>query len=63
MLRGDQKSSFLPESGVCSGYLLWKVHCGALESEAPGVAVVLGDVFGLAEIAPASLQLLWALWG
>ena len=54
MLRGDQKSSFLPESGVCSGYLLWKVHCSALESMAPGVAVVLGDILGLVEIAPAS---------
>ena len=34
----------LPDSGVCSGRLLLKVYCGALEGMAPGVAVVLGDV-------------------
>ena len=45
----------LPESGVCSSRQLLKVHCVALESKAPGVAVVLGVVLGLAEIAPASL--------
>jgi len=27
MHRRGEKSSFFPESGVCSGYLLWKVHC------------------------------------
>ena len=53
--RGE-KSSFFPESGACSGGLLWKVHCVALESEAPGVAAVLGVVLGLAEIAQASWQ-------
>jgi hypothetical protein len=59
--RGE-KSSFFPESGACSGGLLWKVHCVALESEAPGVAAVLGVVLGLAEIAQASWQLRWAAW-
>ena len=54
MPRGDQESSFSPELGMCSGYVLWKVHCSALESMAPGVAVVLGDVLGLVEIAPSS---------
>ena len=59
--RGE-KSSFFSKSGACSGGLLWKVHCVALESEAPGVAVVLGVVLGLAEIALASWQLRWAAW-
>ena len=34
--RGE-KSSFFPKLGECSGGLLWKVHCVALESEASGV--------------------------
>ena len=55
MYERGEKSSFFPESGACSGGLLWKVHCVALESEAPGVAAVLGVVLGLAEIAPAYL--------
>ena len=59
---GRSNRRLLPESGVCSGYLLWKVHCGTLESEAPGVAVVLGNILGLAEIAPVSLWFLWASW-
>ena len=32
----------LPESGVCSGRSLLEVHCGVLESVAPGMAVVMG---------------------
>ena len=32
----------LPESVMCGGWPLLKVHCGALESVAPGMAVVLG---------------------
>ena len=62
MYERGEKSSFFPESGACSGGLLWKVHCVALESEAPGVAAVLGIVFGLAEIAPVFWQLRWAAW-
>ena len=37
----------LPESGRCSGRLLLKVHCGALESMTPGVAVVLRNSLAL----------------
>ena len=57
-----EKSSFFPESGACSGGLLWKVHCVALESEAPGMAAVLGVVLGPAETVPASWQLQRAAW-
>ena len=51
---GIKSHRFLPESEVCSGYLMWKVHCSALESKAPDVAVVLGDVLGFVEITQAS---------
>ena len=37
----------LPESWGYSGRLLLKVHCGALESMAPSVAVVLGSSLAL----------------
>ena len=37
----------LPESVVCSGQLLWNVHCGELESTAPGMAVDLGSSLAL----------------
>ena len=35
------------ESGVSSGRLLLEVHCCALESVAPGVAVILGTSLAL----------------
>ena len=54
-VRGDRGGRRLvPESCVCSGRVLWKVHCGAVEGMAPGVAVVLDDVLSLEEIASAS---------
>ena len=60
--RGDQNSSSSPRIGVRGGCVLWKVHYGALESKALGVAVVLGGVLGLAEIASASSRLSQASW-
>ena len=53
-MEGVRSRRLLPESGVRSGCVLWKVHCGVLEGKAPGVAVVLDDVLGLVEIVPAS---------
>ena len=44
---GGKSRRLLPESRVHSGFLLYKVHCAALEGEASGVVVVLGDVLSL----------------
>ena len=58
--RGE-KSSFFPESGA-----QWSTTVEStlrvLEIVAPGVAVILGVVLGLAEIAPVSWQLQRAKW-
>jgi len=42
MYREIRSRRLLPESGMNSGRPLLEVHCGALESVVPGVAVVLG---------------------
>ena len=39
MHKREEKSSAFPKSGVSSGYLLWEVHCFALEIRAPSVQV------------------------
>src|SRR6185312_1693792 len=59
MHRGSWKSSSSPRiAGV-----QWSSTVGStLWGMAPGVAVVLGIVLGLAEIAPASWQLQRAAW-
>ena len=54
MHRESWKSSFSPQISGTVGSTLWGM--------APGVAVVLGIVLGLAEIAPASWRLQRAAW-
>ena len=59
MRSGSWKLSSFPRiAGV-----QWSSTVGStLWGMAPGVAVILGIVFGLAEITPASWQLQWAAW-
>ena len=51
---GHESRRLFPESRGCSGRALWGM--------APGVAVILGIVLGLAEITPASWRLQRAAW-
>ena len=48
---------FSPNRGRAVGNYCRKYTVGALKSMAPGMTVVLGVVFGLAEITPVSWQL------
>ena len=59
MHKGSWKSSSFPRIA----WVQWSSTVGStLWGMAPGVAVILGIVFGLAEITPASWQLLRAAW-
>ena len=53
---------FSPNRGRAVGDYCRKYTMGALKSMAPGMAVVLGVIFGLAEITPASWQLQRTTW-
>ena len=59
MRRGTWKSSFSPR---ITGVQWLSTVESTLWGMTPGVAVVLGIVLGLAEIAPASWQLQGAAW-